>query len=208
MKISYAITVCNEEEDIEVLIETLRKLKRPEDDINLLLDKPKAPHTLVDLLYRYSSNDTITLKESAFPGDFSEWKNELNQMCKGDYIFNIDADELPTSLLIQNLPYFIDQGVEAIAVPRVNTVEGITKEHIAKWGWNLNEKGWINWPDYQMRVYKNSPEIKWVGKVHEQLQGYQTMSVISKVIAVQGLYLVHYKHIDRQERQNQFYTRL
>lgn len=208
MKISYAITVCNEEEDVEVLIETLRRLKRPEDDINVLLDKPKAPQTLVDLLYRYSSIDAITLKESAFPGDFSEWKNELNRMCKGDYIFNIDADELATAELIRNLPYFIDQGVEAIAIPRVNTVEGITQEHINKWGWNVNEKGWINWPDYQIRVYKNTPEIKWVGRVHEQLQGYQTVSVISKAVAVQGLYLVHYKQIGRQERQNKFYQQL
>lgn len=205
MKISYAITVCNEEEEIEILIETLRRLKRPEDDINILLDIPKAPHTLVDLLHRYSSIDVITLKESAFQGDFSQWKNELNRMCKGDFIFNIDADELPTAELIRHLPDFIEQGVEAIAVPRVNTVEGITQEHIDKWGWNVNHKGWINWPDYQMRVYKNVPEIKWVGKVHEQLGGYLTVSIVPKDWS---LYLVHSKQIDRQEKQNKFYEQL
>lgn len=202
MKISYAITVCNEEEEIELLLETLRRLKRPEDDINILLDKPKAPHTLVDLLHRYSSIDAITLKESAFQGDFSQWKNELNRMCKGDYIFNVDADEIPTAELIRNLPHFLDQQVEAIAVPRVNTVEGITQEHINKWGWKVNQKGWINWPDYQMRIYKNSPEIKWVGKVHEQLGGYQTVSIIPKDLS---MYLVHSKKIGRQEKQNQLY---
>ena len=205
MKISYAITVCNEEEEIELLLETLRRLKRPEDDINILLDKPKAPHTLVDLLHRYSSIDVITLKESAFQGDFSQWKNELNRMCKGDYIFNVDADEIPTAELIRNLPHFLDQQVEAIAVPRVNTVEGITQEHINKWGWKVNEKGWINWPDYQMRIYKNSPEIKWVGKVHEQLGGYETVSIIPKDLS---MYLVHSKKIGRQEKQNNFYNTL
>lgn len=205
MKISYAITVCNEEEEIELLLETLRRLKRPEDDINILLDKPKAPHTLVDLLHRYSSIDVITLKESAFQGDFSQWKNELNRMCKGDYIFNVDADEIPTAELIRNLPHFLDQQVEAIAVPRVNTVEGITQEHINKWGWKVNEKGWINWPDYQMRIYKNSPEIKWVGKVHEQLGGYETVSIIPKDLS---MYLVHSKKIGRQEKQNSYYDTL
>ena len=205
MKISYAITVCNEEEEIELLLETLRRLKRPEDDINILLDKPKAPHTLVDLLHRYSSIDVITLKESAFQGDFSQWKNELNRMCKGDYIFNVDADEIPTAELIRNLPHFLDQQVEAIAVPRVNTVEGITQEHINKWGWKINEKGWINWPDHQMRIYKNSPEIKWVGKVHEQLGGYETVSIIPKDLS---MYLVHSKKIGRQEKQNNFYNTL
>lgn len=205
MKISYAITVCNEEEEIELLLETLRRLKRPEDDINILLDNPKAPHTLVDLLHRYSSIDVITLKESAFQGDFSQWKNELNRMCKGDYIFNVDADEIPTAELIRNLPHFLDHQVEAIAIPRVNTVEGITQEHINKWGWKVNQKGWINWPDYQMRIYKNSPEIKWVGKVHEQLGGYETVSIISKDLS---MYLVHSKKIGRQEKQNQLYDRL
>ena len=205
MKISYAITVCNEEEEIELLLETLRRLKRPEDDINILLDKPKAPHTLVDLLHRYSSIAVITLKESAFQGDFSQWKNELNRMCKGDYIFNVDADEIPTAELIRNLPHFLDQQVEAIAVPRVNTVEGITQEHINKWGWKVNEKGWINWPDYQMRIYKNSPEIKWVGKVHEQLGGYETVSIIPKDLS---MYLVHSKKIGRQEKQNNYYDTL
>jgi len=202
MNISYAITVCNEEEEIEILIETLRLLKRPQDDINVLLDAPKAPQSLTDLLYKYSSADIITLKESTFQGDFSQWKNELNRMCKGDFIFNIDADELPTAELIRHLPHFVEQGVEAIAVPRVNTVEGITQKHIDKWRWKVNDKGWINWPDYQMRVYKNSPTIKWVGKVHEQLGGYLTVSILPKDLS---MYLVHSKKIDRQERQNQFY---
>ena len=205
MKISYAITVCNEQEEIEILLETLRLLKRPQDDINVLLDAPKAPQSLTDLLYKYSSADIITLKESTFQGDFSQWKNQLNGMCKGDFIFNIDADELPTAELIRHLPHFVEQGVEAIAVPRVNTVEGITQKHIDKWGWKVNDKGWINWPDYQMRVYKNSPTIKWVGKVHEQLGGYLTVSIVPKDLS---MYLVHAKKIDRQEKQNDFYDNL
>jgi len=202
VKISYAITVCNEEQEIEILIETLKRLKRPEDDINVLLDTPKAPQSLIDLLRKYGSADIITLTESSFQGDFSQWKNELNRTCKGDFIFNIDADELPTAELIRHLPHFVEQGVEAIAVPRVNTVEGITQKHIDKWGWKVNDKGWINWPDYQMRVYKNNPTIKWVGKVHEQLGGYLTVSILPKDLS---MYLVHAKKIDRQERQNRLY---
>lgn len=201
--ISYAITVCNEKEEIEVLLETLRMFKRSEDNINVLLDKPKACHRLIDLLYSYSSANLITLKESTFQGDFSKWKNELNEMCKGDYIFNIDADEIPSLELIHNLPYLIEQKVQAIAVPRVNTVEGITQEHINKWKWTVNEKGWINWPDYQTRIYKNNPEIKWVGKVHEKLRGYEVMSSIPTNL---DMHLIHPKKIDRQERQNEFYS--
>ena len=54
-------------------------------------------------------------------------------------------------------------------VPRVNTVDGLTQEHINKWRWNVNKKGWVNWPDYQTRIIQNSPKIKWQNKVHEQI---------------------------------------
>ena len=57
-------------------------------------------------------------------------------------------------------------------MPRVNTVAGITDEHIQKWGWKLNEDGWVNFPDWQMRIYRNKEEIYWIKPVHEQLKGY------------------------------------
>ena len=138
--ISYAITVCNEEKEIKQLLDFLLKHKRQEDEICVLLDKPKANLFLLDMLYKYSPNDHILLKESAFQGDFSEWKNELNRMCKGDYIVNLDADEIPDEHLITYLPQILEENnVDLIRVPRINTVEGITQEHIEKWGWNISK---------------------------------------------------------------------
>ena len=29
--------------------------------------------------------------------------------------------------------------IEMLLVPRVNTVEGLTQEHIQKWGWRVDE---------------------------------------------------------------------
>jgi hypothetical protein len=55
-----------------------------------------------------------------------------------------------------------------ILVPRINTVKGITIEDITKWKWNVDNDGHINWPDYQFRICRNIPEIKWEGKVHER----------------------------------------
>jgi hypothetical protein len=206
MMISYAITVCNEKKEIEQLLDFLIKYKRKEDEICVLLDKPKSDLFIRDVLYVYSSKDLITLKESAFPGDFSEWKNELNRMCKGDFIFNIDADEIPDEHLIQFLPTVLEtNNIDLLWVPRVNIVTGITEEHILKWGWNMNEKGWVNWPDRQMRIYRNSPNIKWMGKVHEKVEGYKTVSYLPPV---EEWSLYHHKHIERQERQNEFYNRI
>jgi hypothetical protein len=207
MKISYAITVCNELDEIKRLVPFLHQYKRSEDEICVLLDKPKASQELVDQLYRYSSANWINLKESTFQGHFADWKNELTKMCSGDYIFQIDADELPNEYLIDSLPEIleINSNVETYVVPRINTVEGLTQDHIAKWGWNVDEKGWVNWPDYQWRIYKNSPNIKWKNKVHEVIEGYKT---VAQLPAYEDLALYHPKTIERQEKQNNYYNTL
>lgn len=207
MKISYAITVCNELEEVKELINFLHLNKRSEDKICVLLDKPKASHELIDQLHRFSSSNWITLKESSFQNHFSDWKNELIEMCDGDFIFQIDADELPHENLITNLPSILEHNpsVDLYAVPRVNTIKGLTQEHIAKWRWNVNENGWVNWPDFQTRIYKNDPEIKWINKVHERISGHKQFAYIPME---EEWALYHPKTIERQEKQNNYYNTL
>jgi hypothetical protein len=94
---------------------------------------------------------------------------------------------------------------EVYLVPRVNTVEGLTPEHIQKWRWNVDDKGWVNWPDYQWRIWKNKPEIKWTNKVHEVLKGHETYAALP---AMEALALYHPKDIVRQEKQNNYYDTL
>ena len=203
MKISYAITVCNELEEISRLLNFLHQYKRSEDEICVLLYKPKASQELLDELYYWSSKDIIILKESTFQGHFADWKNELTAMCSGDYIFQIDADEVPNDNLIESLPSVLENNVDVVLVPRVNLVEGITPQHIQMWGWKQNEKGWIQWPDPQWRIFKNTPDIKWKNKLHEVLDGYKTYANLPEM---EEYALYHYKTIDRQEKQNNFYA--
>jgi hypothetical protein len=205
MRISYAITVCNELDEIKRLVPFLLQYKHPEDEICVLLDKPKASQELIDQLYKYSSANWINLKESTFQGHFADWKNELTRICSGDYIFQIDADELPNELLIENLHSILENNVDVILTPRVNIVEGITPQHLHHWGWKQNEKGWVQWPDNQWRIYKNIPEIKWKNKLHEVLDGYNTYANLPEL---EEYALYHYKHISRQEQQNNFYSGL
>jgi hypothetical protein len=205
MTISYAITICNELDEIKHLVPFLLEHKRPEDEICVLLDKPKASQELLDQLYKYSSANWINLKESTFQGHFADWKNELTRMCSGDYIFQIDADELPNELLIENLHSILENNVDVILTPRVNIVQGITPQHIQAWGWKQNEKGWIQWPDYQWRIYKNDSNIRWVNVKHEILDGYKTFANLPEL---EEYALYHYKTIDRQEKQNNFYNKL
>lgn len=206
MKISYAITVCNELEEIKSLLTFIYSRKREEDEICVLLDKPKAPYLLIDELYKWSSADKIKLKESSFNNHFADWKNELNRMCSGDFIFQLDADELPTEELIEALPYLIDQEVDIILIPRENTVKGITDEHIQKWNWKLDDFGRINWPDYQWRFYRNDSSIKWVNKVHERLEGSKLFGFLPYDLKGNPLYIKHPKTIEKQESQNNYYN--
>jgi GT2 family glycosyltransferase len=205
MKISYAITVCNELEEIKRLVDFLHSNKREQDEIVILLDHSNGK----DEVYRYllTLPSDIKLNRDKFEGHFADWKNQLTSYCSGDYIFQIDADEIPNEYLIESLPEILEANptVEVYVVPRVNTVEGLTQEHITKWGWNVNSEGWVNWPDYQWRIYKNTPEIKWVNKVHEVIQGYKTMAQIP---AYEDMALYHPKTIDRQEKQNNYYDTL
>jgi hypothetical protein len=205
MKISYAITVCNELEEIKRLISFLHQHKRPEDEICVLLDKPKASPELLYQLSVYSSEGFIILTESEFKGHFADWKNQLMDLCSGDYIFQIDADEIPNDNLIENLPAILENDVDVVLVPRVNTVQGITQQHIQHWGWKQNDKGWIQWPDFQWRIYKNDPEVKWKNKLHEVLDGYKTYSNLPEM---EEYALYHPKTIEKQEKQNNFYSTL
>jgi hypothetical protein len=206
--ISYAITISSEINEPIDLIHFIHKHKQSQDEICVLLDKPKIHHWTLDQLYRFSSSNWITLKESAFQNNFAEWKNELNSMCNGDYIFNIDADEIPSETFINNIHELIELNpeIKAYALPRVNTVEGLTQKHIQKWGWRIDDKKRINWPDYQVRIYKNTPEIYWEGKVHETLNIRD--KAVSLPIETQDWALHHPKTIERQEKQNNYYSTL
>jgi len=208
MKISYAITVCNEFIEIQRLLTFLLKNKRPQDEIAVLVDLTKNEPTseLLGYLHKLSSNNQIVLGEDRFQKHFANWKNQLTKMCSSDFIFQIDADEIPNEYLIQNLPLIIENNsFDICLVPRVNTVEGLTQEHVQKWGWYVNEKGWVNWPDKQWRLYRNSPEIRWENKVHERLVGFKTYTSLPEI---EEMALYHPKTIEKQEKQNEFYNNL
>ena len=209
MKISYAITVCNELKEIQRLLDFLLSEKKEHDEIIVLMDTTKATDELVSTLRHYEMHnmDHMTVWADKFEGHFADWKNKLASYCSGNYIFQIDADELPHADLVKLLPLMLEQNpeVDMFLVPRVNTVEGLTPEHIAKWGWNVNDKGWVNFPDYQWRIYRNNPKIKWVNKVHERLVGF---GVYATLPAESEYCLSHAKEISRQESQNEFYDKI
>jgi len=202
MKISYAITVCNEFKEIQRLLSFLLANKRKEDEIVVLFDKQSGTSEV----WSYLNKLNIKLEAKSFKNHFADWKNYLTSLCTGDYIYQIDADEMITSYVLDSLPeILLHNDVDIFKVPRINTVEGLTQEHIQKWGWRVDEKGWINFPDYQWRIYKNNGKIKWKNKVHEILEDYKTISYLP---SEEHWCLKHPKNIERQEKQNKLYEEL
>ena len=207
MTISYAITVCNEIVEIQRLLNFLLENKRKEDEIVVLFDSANGDKNVEEYLRAQNVTESkFRWYPFKFKGHFADLKNYLTLQCTGDYIFQIDADEIPHERLIALLPDILHENpVDVIQVPRVNTVEGLTEEHIQKWGWKITNEGWVNWPDYQWRIYKNSPEIRWENKVHERLDGFK---IISQIPPTDELALHHPKTIERQEKQNSYYDTL
>ena len=120
-------------------------------------------------------------------------------------LIRLIAASISSKLLYDNsLPFILETNpdIEAYWVPRVNTVAGITDEHITKWGWRIDEQGWVNFPDWQMRIYRNLETIYWIKPVHEQLKGY---TKFANLPAEEKYALYHPKDIGRQEKQNAFY---
>ena len=206
MKISYAITVCNEFKEIQKLIPYLLENKRPDDEIVVLYDSKNGDEKIEEYLRAKSVNPSYSWHSGEFDGHFADWKNKLTDLCNGDYIFQIDADEIPNEELIQNIPAILEMNeVDVILVPRVNLVDGLTDEYIKKWNWIVDDKGRVNWPDPQWRLYKKSESIRWVNKVHEKIVGYDT---VSNLPWVEELSLFHHKSIEKQIKQNDYYDTL
>ncbi len=208
IKISFAIPVCNEHEELDRLIGQLVEYREEQDEIIVLCDTENTTNEVYEVLTKYrESTENMRHFTHSLSGDFATHKNFLNSQCTGDWIFQLDADEYLSETFLINLHNIVESNdeIDAIWVPRINTVEGLTDADIAKWGWNVNVDGWVNYPDYQCRLYKNSESIKWHKKVHEQLVGY---SVSSFFPTIEKFSILHPKKIDRQRKQNAFYETL
>ena len=209
INVTYAITVCNELTEITTLIDFLKDKIGSDDEILIQYDSDSATDAVKNYLNIISQMHQSKIKVISFPlnKDFASFKNNLKNNAKGIFIFQIDADEMPSEYIVENIHDILDynKDVDLFFVPRINTVNGLTKEHIQKWRWNVNEKGWVNFPDYQTRIYRRTSEIEWSGKVHERIVGYNTLSVLPQD---EEFCLHHHKQIERQEKQNAYYESL
>jgi len=203
--ISYAITACNEHKELETLISKLYESIRPDDEIVVLLDTENFTQDTESVCKKYMELNNFKYYFNPLNKDFANQKNELKNLCTKDWIFNIDADELPPSMLMENINDILELNIDVdiIAVPRVNKVNGLTQNHIQQWGWRVDALDRVNYPDFQLRIFKNVSYIKWEGKVHEKPIGWKTGTHLP--YETDEFALIHIKDISRQEKQNALY---
>ena len=197
--ISFAITACNEHIELDCLLKQLTNNIKKGDEIVVQLDIT-ATQEVKDVVSKYKLINYI----HPLNNDFATFKNNLKSICVNEWIFFIDADEHLSDDLLDNVHEILDANkgiVDVISVPRINTVEGLTRDHIDKWRWFVDENGYVNYPDYQTRICANKDSIVWVNKVHERLTGWKTTANLPY-----GYDLIHPKTIERQERQNNYYN--
>ena len=201
MKISYGITVHNEAEELIKLLDVLSKNIDDEDEIVVCVDGDDEKVEAV--LGEYLSENKAIVYKRKLDGNFAEHKNSVIEKASGDYVFHIDADEYPNKILIQQLKEILEiNEVDLIWIPRVNTIEDMKEEHIQRWGWRVTENGWVNYPDYQARVFRNREDIRWTRPLHEYIIGCKTYAHLPPQ---EELSLYHPKTKEKQEQQNKFY---
>ena len=209
MKISYGITVHNEADELNRLLEILIHKTDKEDEIVICVDGEDdgVRFVLDSWLAQYGHLEgpykPMKIYQRKLNKDFAAQKNSVIENSIGDYIFHIDADEYPNENLLLNLKTILEVNeVDLIWIPRVNTVEGFTDEDVQRWGWRIDEKGWVNYPDYQARVFRNDENIRWVRPLHEFIDGCKTYAHLPPH---EELSLYHPKTKEKQEQQNKFY---
>ena len=207
--ISYCVTVYNEIEEVSRLLPLLKNVKKDFDELVIIQtfkndnEKITESYAAIEKICKLYADKYSSFH---FQNNFAALKNYMTRQASQPYIFNLDADEWMFEHILQELRQeIVSIGIDLVFLPRINTVDGLTKEDIKKWNWTINEKGWVNWPDYQPRIYKNNRQILWAGSVHERLEGYKSSAAVNDDGRVA---IIHHKNIDRQRAQNNFYDKI
>jgi len=212
MRLSYLVTVKNETDTLIRLLEKLVNSRAEGDEIVIVDDYSNNP-TTIKLLTDVCKNRDVFVYLHKLDNDYGVHKNFGNTKCTGDWIFQLDGDELPSDTLIFNIRDIISTNVdiELIYVPRINDFKGVTEEHAKRWGWKLtpspsyDNRPIINWPDFQGRIYKKDlNRIKWDRKLHEKIVGHEKYSFLP---TDEDFSLYHDKTIETQIQTNLRYNK-
>ncbi len=214
MKISYLVTCSTESDTLDRLLSLLISYTDNLNEVVVLYDISKKNDVTTNIISKYIS-EHVKLVEYNLNNDYGSFKNYGITQCSGDWIYQLDGDELPSEYLLgDNLVELINsnQSIEAYAFPRINDFKGVTDVHAKQWGWRLTtsptlNRPLVNYPDYQFRLYKRDPDrINYKRRLHEKIEGYKNFALIPA--EDESLAIYHDKTIERQVETNLRYNAL
>ena len=112
MKISYAITVCNEFIEIQRLVNFLINNKRSQDEIVIQFDS-KGDCEIEAYLRSHSINGEVNWYSYDFESDFSKMKNRLTNMCNDLISFNLER--VASVALFYCLIFILNESIQEIS---------------------------------------------------------------------------------------------
>lgn len=235
MNISYLIAVHNEHLELKRLLDQLFQYLSPEDEIIIQGDQGKVTDEVVSVIRPRLKDNRVKYIEFPLNKDFSKFKNNLLKQATKEYSFLIDADELLHPNLISNVKLLLEANpdIEMFILPRFNVVNGLTFDYAKSQNWRVNElfidnetveflnlesnlaTNVVNFNDPQERLFKTNENLRFEGKVHERIKGYQTYSIL-RTPTSDGLNpfidlswcILHIKDFERQKNQNNFYKKI
>ena len=176
--------------DIDCVQRTIDNVSQYVRDDFVVVDGGSTDGTL-EILESYSG---IKLLHKKWEDDFEVQKNFALDNCNQDWRILIDADEEYEHILWNQLPWYIQtalwESVDCISVPRINIVDDITQEMVDRQGWVMSHFNWINYPDYQQRIYRKN--CRYAGRTHERIINSEKSS------ALVGQHILHRKSKERQ----------
>lgn len=203
MFLSYLVTCHNETDSLKKLLSKLIQYKKDNHEI-VLLDDYSDNSTTLEIIQTFK--DKINFQQHKLDKNYGNHKNYGIELCKGEWIFQLDADEVPTDGLLENIDLIIESNNknEVLWLPRLNYFLGVTDADVTMWGWKLYD-GMINFPDYQSRIYKNSPHIRYQRRLHEKVEGFKSYVFIPPQ---KDYAIIHEKTIEKQRQTNINYNKL
>ena len=131
----------------------------------------------VDIIKNEVPEEKLKFKEIAWDDKFDVQKNNSLELSEKMWVVWIDADETYEHLFWNQLFWYMAEatqtGSDCVSVSRINTytdVEDISivKKFAEDKGWEVNGFGWVNYPDFQQRVFRNN--MRFEGSVHEVIK--------------------------------------
>ncbi len=107
------------------------------------------------------------LRQAAHPlgNDFAAQRNRLLELCSGDWVLSLDADERLPAGFWDRLPFLLarldEAGAQGVLLPRLTLFPD--QGHF--------RAGYGLWPDVQLRLFRRVPGLHYQRPVHERLTG-------------------------------------